>query len=65
MGVKRLGEERIREMRTLAGILMAVRDGTPAASPTAASLEESDYARSQAVKAAKSEGLLQKAKIQV
>ena len=90
--VKKVGEEKVRELRTLAStldlvvsgrvgmagdmlmqrfksLLMALKDGSSAASrylelvpmelyPTAATLEESDFARSLAVKNAKSEALL-------
>ena len=90
--VKKIGEERMRELRTLAtaldlvvggkvstagdylmqrfkSILMSLRDGSTAASkylelvplelyPTATSLEETDFARSLAVKGAKSQELL-------
>ena len=94
--VKKVGEEKVRELRTLAStldlivsgrismagdmvmqrfksLLMGIRDGSSAASwylelvpmelyPTAATLEESDFARSLAVKNAKSEALLSRVK---
>eukprot|EP00435_Cladocopium_sp_Y103_P065348 s243_g27.t1 len=90
--VKKIGEERMRELRTLAttldlvvtgkvsmagdylmqrykSILMALRDGSTAASrylelvplelyPTASTLEETDYARDLALRGAKSQQLL-------
>ena len=95
MDFKSLGEERLRELRTLStsldlvvsgkvlmasdmlmqrfkSILMGVRDQSTAASkyleliplelhPTASTLEEADFARSMAVKNAKSAELLRKA----
>ena len=95
MDPKQVGEETMRELRTLAStldlvvsgrvlmaadilmqryksILMSIRDHSTAASkyleliplelhPTASTLEESDFARSMAVKDAKSSELLKKA----
>ena len=95
MDVRQIGEERLRELRTLAtgldllvsgrvssagdlyvqrfkSILMGIRDGSTAASrflelipqelyATASTLEESDFARTLAIRQAKSEELLAKA----
>ena len=94
MDLKKVGEEKLRELRTLAmsldylvagkigqsgdmmmqrmkSILMVVKDGSTMASkylelvpielyPTAATMEEADYARGLAVQQAKSEKLLER-----
>lgn len=95
MDIKKVGEEKMRELRTLAtsldylvsgkvgqsgdiqmqrmkSILMGIKDGTTTASrylelvpielyPTAATMEEADFARGLAVRQARSEQLLERA----